>query len=258
MTDEIKFPTCAGYVEETRRMHNHICISGSTDLPCRLLGIHFDESDVYYVVGYPAKGDEEASITCESMVGYCESMKGVMQVHDNLDEAFTRRDCPPRAEFTVTADTREEFGRAATLYLEDDDLPEIKAERLADALAHYDRDIAPLLAANAPGIAPPSPWQANRAATDEAVALLDAAHPGYAPAIAQLHWDGVVEGVDTYRNFPGHGKVVATFDRASGTLQGPDWDRSNGKPIPEWTTDPVRVLGQFMPVPTRKSTAEAR
>lgn len=231
MTEDTEYqaPTTAQIIDAVRAKHNDICISTVYDDLGRIVGVHFDDMDIYHIVDYPSREGQPARRRYETMVGACDSLNGIYRGHDYLDASFTRRDCPPQDDFIVTADSRDDFVA-------------VSGEHGA---AHYDEVIAPALAANAPDVAPRSPWQIRQAQIVEALEAFAAHHPEYADTVAGLHWMGFEDGIDTYHNFSG-GRLAATFERSSGIVRGPTWDPRTHESTP-WGEGPYLVLSNYQP-----------
>lgn len=233
-------------IDSVRAIHNDICISTVSCELGRVIGIHITLDDYCHIVAYPEKNGHGERIVYETMVGACDSLNGLYRGHDYLDSHFTRSGCPPRDEFAVTATTRDQM----IAYASHGGIPE---EMIEQAKSYYDEVVAPAVAANAPDVAPRSPWQLKKANATEAKAAFAAAHPQYADAIAALHWNGNEDGIDTYLNFS-HGRLVCTFGRNTGLVQGPAYDRQTGQPA--GTSQNVDdVMWPYVPRDQRKATA---
>lgn len=130
-------------IETARSKHNHICISTISLGLGRIIGIHFDISDAYWIVAYPKNSPKE-NIVYETMVGDCISIKDHIDKHDLISQFFELQGSPPTKEFIISADTREEFERAARNSVEG----ELTEEYVSNILKGYDECIAPIITEN--------------------------------------------------------------------------------------------------------------
>lgn len=181
------------FIDEVRAMHNLICLLYDTDL-VRVVGIHFDGTDAYYVTRSMSHFGQEPVDRKSTMVGGCDSMKGVLPRYERTDELFAMNGCPPTETFAVTADTRRQFGEMAG----------------DQALTHYDEDMVPLLLANG--------GQPDDGGEDPAVEVRQVFatfHPGHADAIRGFLWIGHHNGNDRFVNLA---KGGFDFDRTTGAV----------------------------------------
>lgn len=118
------------FEEECRAKFNDICLVHDHQLG-RLVGIHEDSFDMYYIVRVP-RYDRHRGIEIPeggreymaSAVGWCSSMRG-HERYDALEGMFTCNGCPPAAEFIITRDDRTEEEQ-----MQDWHTPMTEAERL--------------------------------------------------------------------------------------------------------------------------------
>lgn len=139
---DIKAPTLRSIVDRERINHNRLCVSDITSQVCRLIGVHVDEMDVYYIMSYPEDGDEKSHISYETMVS------GYYLLEENaqsqwLCDQFSRKGAPRTDVFKFSADTREQF-REMGMGTGDKNHPLVIARGEA-AVKDYDENVAPLL-----------------------------------------------------------------------------------------------------------------
>ena len=137
---EFEAPTLRSIIERESRNHNRLCLSDITSKVGRLIGVHIDEMDLYYIMAYPEDGSEKAHVSLETMVG------GYFLLEENLQsrwscEQFEQKGSPRTNVFKVSADTREQFREMATGGKDDP----IAAARGEDAVKDYDENVVPLL-----------------------------------------------------------------------------------------------------------------
>jgi hypothetical protein len=94
------------FAEEMRPFHNHVGIVGDYML-CRLIGVHDDQMDHYYVVSHMF--EHGLNQTKFSAVGAFESLKGKLERYDQLDHMLAMNGAPKTQEFTVTTEEVEDF-----------------------------------------------------------------------------------------------------------------------------------------------------
>jgi len=89
--------------EKMRPFHNDICILYDSEL-VRLIGVHEDEMDLYYVVQ-----SRQGKISCASAVGHCVSLKDRYPAdrYASMDHFFSLSGAPPVAHFRVTQNLSE-------------------------------------------------------------------------------------------------------------------------------------------------------
>ena len=86
------------YIEEARKLFNHICINGSGHV-VRIVGFHEDESDYYWITR-----DLFGTQVYSSCVGGYESLKGKIEFYDDVERVFTVNGCPPAESFIETSE----------------------------------------------------------------------------------------------------------------------------------------------------------
>lgn len=206
--------TTQQFIDEVRTLHNHICILGCSSLG-RVVGVHFDDTDVFYRVRKMSHAGQPPVDRYESLVGGAESLKGLTRGYDHMDSVFAMNGAPPTGVFTVSADARDTF---ATIHGE-------------EGLAHYDEDIAPALTSDAS----PATEEAEEKA---AFAALHAAFPEkrHEVAISRSMWMGAEDGVDTFKHAWTRRNVA--FDRRTGVVTG---DLETG----ETSTDADMVFAHY-------------
>lgn len=86
-----------------RPFHNHICILYDSEL-VRLIGVHEDADDLYYVVQH-----QRGKISYASAVGPCVSLNGLYpsKRYESMEGIFSLNGAPPEAEFRVTQNLKE-------------------------------------------------------------------------------------------------------------------------------------------------------
>lgn len=96
---------------EVRKMFNEICIVHDHQLG-RVVGIHQDAMDIYYIVRVK-RGDipfgrelpEGGREYYASGAGHCSTLKG-HERYEQLENMFTLNGCPPAKDFTISIDSR--------------------------------------------------------------------------------------------------------------------------------------------------------
>lgn len=138
-----KMPTLQDHIEELSAMHNHIVLSSMSMKLGRLIGMHIDQMDTYYVVSYPSLDAKDAHIQYESMVGGCFSLKETFPDYDWLSDQMEWQGAKATETFQLSADTREQFREMA---VGGKDHP-LAIESGEAAVKEYDEVIAPALKA---------------------------------------------------------------------------------------------------------------
>ena len=89
--------------DKMRPFHNHICILYDSEL-VRLIGVHEDEVDLYYVVQ-----NRQGKTWCASAAGHCVSLKDRYPAdrYASMDSYFSLSGAPPVAHFRVTQNLYE-------------------------------------------------------------------------------------------------------------------------------------------------------
>ena len=93
-------------IADHRKLHNEIVIVHDQKIG-RLIGVHEDIIDFYYVVLHMAEpGSPAPNIRLYSAVGGCESMRCVNR-YDQIDNVHSFNGAPPQERFRVTRHTKE-------------------------------------------------------------------------------------------------------------------------------------------------------
>lgn len=91
------------FADEMRPFHNDICILYDSEL-VRLIGVHEDQVDLYYVVQ-----NRRGKVSYCTAVGSCVSLKNRYPVdrYESMDHLFSLNGAPPVAHFQVTQNLTE-------------------------------------------------------------------------------------------------------------------------------------------------------
>lgn len=89
--------------DKMRPFHNHICILYDAEL-VRLIGVHEDQVDLYYVVQ-----NRQGKVSYASAVGACVSLKDCYPAdrYESMDHLFSLNGAPAVAHFQVTQNLTE-------------------------------------------------------------------------------------------------------------------------------------------------------